>query len=113
MIKMQSRWTWNLSPTTNTSKIHLHLALKTNWKLAKSPIQPRLKERSTELGRNGREAIRSGPVAQAGVSEEKGDYRGRDSPWGVNGSSYTLQARVLRSGPVKTSSLERLEDWED
>ena len=48
MIKMQSTWTWNLSPITNTSKIHLHVALKTNWKLAKSPIQPRLKERSTQ-----------------------------------------------------------------
>lgn len=24
------------------------MALKTNWKLAKSPIQPRLKERSTQ-----------------------------------------------------------------
>ena len=46
----------------------------------------------TELGRKGREAIRSGPVAQAGDSEEKGDYRGRDPPWGINGSSYILQA---------------------
>lgn len=97
-------------PPQETHQKHIYTWNNSHWKQLwdwqKASCTTKIvRKLHTELGRKGREAVRSGPVAQAGVSEEKGDYRDRDSPWGVNGSSYILQARVLRSGPVKTSSL--------
>ena len=53
--------------------------------------------------------IRLGPVSLGGDSEEKGDYMGRDPPWGVSDSSYILDAPVLWSATRKKSPLSWLE----
>ena len=59
----------------------------------------------TELGRKGREAIRSGPVSLGGDTKEEGDpYRG------VNGSSHILGTPALRTNTGKTSLLSYLEN---
>jgi len=44
-----------------------------------------------QLGRHGREAIRSGPVTLGGDTED-GDYTTGDPPWGVSSLSQTLGA---------------------
>ena len=38
----------------------------------------------TKLGRQGKEAIRLGPVPLGGDSEDEGDYEGEDSPSGMS-----------------------------
>ena len=44
-----------------------------------------------QLGRQGREVIRSGPVTLGGDTED-GDYTTGDPPWGVSSLSQTLGA---------------------
>ena len=43
--------------------------------------------------------------ALGGDSEEKGEYTGRDLPWGVSGESHRLGALVLGSYTGKMSPL--------
>ena len=56
-----------------------------------------------EPGRKGREVIRLGPVPQRGDSEEKGEYMGRDQPWGVSSLNHILRAPVLGLDTGETS----------
>ena len=67
----------------------------------------------TDLNRKGREALRSGLVPLGEDSEAKGEYKGRDSPWGVSVSSHILGAPVLGSKPGKTRSLGWLDSYSD
>lgn len=58
-----------------------------------------------ELGKTGREMC-----PQGGDSEEKEDFKGRGTPWGVNDLSYILEAPVLWSDTGKTNALHSSED---
>ena len=85
----------------NTSKIHLpveQFSLKINWKLAEGLLYHQDCKIHTQLERNGRKAIGSGPVSHGGGnSEENGDYTGRPAPWGESRLSHRLDIPVLGS----------------
>ena len=49
-------------------------------------------------------------MPQGGDSEEKEDFKGRGTPWGVNDLSYILDTPVLQSDTGKTNYLHSLED---
>ena len=49
-------------------------------------------------------------MPQGGDSEEKEDFKGRGTPWGVNDLSYILDALVLQSNTGKTNTLYSSED---
>ena len=66
-----------------------------------------------ESGTKEREVIRSVPVPLGEDSEEKGDYMGRGSPWGVSSSSHLLEATAMGPYIGKTSPLGWLEGWWD
>lgn len=63
-----------------------------------------------ESARKGRKAIGLGPLPLEGDSEAKGDWTGREPPWGVSGSSHRLGAPVLGSYVRETSPVGWLED---
>lgn len=66
-----------------------------------------------ELGKNIREAIRSGPMPLGRISEGKEDYMVGDPPWGVSGSDHILGVPVLVSNTGKMSRLGLLECYWD
>ena len=47
------------------------------------------------MGKKGRKTIRLTPVPLREDSELKGDYTGRDPPWGVSGLNQRLGTLVL------------------
>ena len=62
-----------------------------------------------ELCKRGRKAIGSGPVPLGEDSEEKGDYTGRDSPWGQGSLRQILGSPALGSDTRKMSLVGGLE----
>ena len=107
----------HLPPWTHQKYIYMwknsHWKLTGDWQKRILYNQGCKKDIHTELGRKGREAIRSGLLLLGGDSEDEGDYMGGDPPWGVSGLSHILGASALGSDTRKMSPLGRLEGWWD
>ena len=94
---------WNSPPPTNTSK-YIYMWNNSHWKLTgdwqkDSCTTKVVRKIHTKLSRKGREAISLGPVPLGVDSKEKGDYRGRDPPWGVSGGCPSLGVQQKEDKP--------------